>query len=149
MKEKIRLATCALLALFLFSCGNNKEATPPSEEATDVEVSVSEPEEVVVEEITLSFTRAKDPCFGNEAEYLHVKGGKPFEDEANPYKVEAKNTKQGSIELGKFVKKDDGTFTMDIPGTASFADDEVTIQVVVTDANGSEKTIDYVIPYCP
>lgn len=151
MKKKIKPVCCAIIALCLFSCGNKTASTTEEETKENVEVIVPEPEpeKAVAEEMVLSLTRAEDPCFGNSPDYLHIKGGKPFEDNVKPYKVEAENTKKGSMELGKFVKKDDGSFTMEIPGTVNLADDEVTIKVTVTDADGTIKTIDYVIPYCP
>ena len=151
--KNLKLASLALISMFLFSCGNKDAKSNPEEDKKDAtEEVVNTPEakveEVPIEEMTLSLTRAEDPCFGNNPDYLHIKGGKPFEDEANPYKVEAKNTQKGSVELGKFTKTEDGVFTMEIPGTTNLADDEVTIKIVVTDANGTEKTIDYVIPHC-
>ncbi len=153
MKKEIKLASCAIIAMLFLSCGN-KEATSTTEEGTkdSIEVAASKTEAepvAAVEDISLSLTRAADPCFGNDPDYLNIKGGKPFDDTAKPYKVEAKNTKQASIELGKLTKKDDGSFTMAIPGSMNVADGEATIKIIVTDAVGTEKAIDFVIPYCP
>jgi hypothetical protein len=148
--KKVKLFSFALITMFLFSCGNKEVKSNSEEEKENTQVVETEPEvkDVVIEDITLSFTKAKDPCFGNNPDYLHIKGGKPFEDEATPYKVEAQNTKQGSVSFGKFTKAEDGIYTIDIPSTTNLADDEVKIKIIVTDANGTEKTIEYTIPHC-
>ncbi|NDW08802.1 hypothetical protein [Dysgonomonas sp. 520] len=153
MKKLKFLAGFALVSVLLFSCGNKETKTTSEEtkDTTNVSATTTTPEPEVkeepVEEIALSFTLSKDPCGpGSQKEYLHIKGGKPFEDKAKPYKVEAKNTDKGSVKLGKFVEKD-GVCSIEILETMS-NDDEVSVKIVVTDANGTEKTITYVIPYC-
>lgn len=153
MKKKISLISFSIIAMFLFSCGNkdakscsgDAAATGNAESADAVE---TETYKVAAEEIILSFTLVDDPCNSNNPDFLHIMGGKPFDDEANPYKVEAKNTDKASVTLGKFTKTENNIYTMEIPETTSFADDEVAIKIVVTDADGTEKTIEYVIPHC-
>ncbi|MDH6354286.1 VCBS repeat-containing protein [Dysgonomonas sp. PH5-45] len=152
MKKTIRFASIAVVAAFLFSCGN-KEAAPNTEETKDTtEVAAAEepqPEpEVVVEEMTLTFVAAKDPCFGNDAEYLIIKGGKAFEDEKKPYKTSAKTGAQSSVSFGKFVKNEDGSFKLEVMSNTNDIDSGKTT-ITVVDANGTEKTVSFEIPYCP
>ena len=131
MKTIIQFASVVVITTFMFSCGNKAPK-----------------QETAAEEIVLSLTMANDPCYGDEDDILHIQGGKPFEDESNPYKVEAKNTEQGSIEFGTFSKNEDDSYQINIPSTTNLFDGEVTIEVQVTDANGTIKTIDFIIPHC-
>lgn len=154
MKTVFRLASFTLISIFLASCGSkeNKSTTDPAEEVKDsTEILASEPEpEIVVEDITLTVVGDEMYCVGNDPIYLLIKGGKAFEDEAKPYKVEAKKHKEASISFGKFKKGDDGSFKVAM-SFESFSNDEngVKMQILVTDADGTVKTMNYVIPYCP
>jgi len=138
MKTIFRLTCFALIATFTFSCGNKKDSTE----------GTATPGQEPAEAITLSLTMAPDPCYGNDNDILHINGGKPFEDETNPFKVEAKNLEQGSIEFGTFSKNEDGSYQIDIAGTISLFEGELPIEVFVTDAAGTTQTITFTIPHC-
>ena len=148
MKTIFRFASIALIASLLFSCGNKETKVNDDEKKDSTEIADTSTPEPAVEEIALSLTTQDDPCMSGKPDVLHIKGGKPFDDEVAPYKVEAKKAKQGSIELGKFAKNEDGTYNMDILSTTNLSEDEVKIEIHVTDANGTVKTIDYFIPFC-
>lgn len=165
MKRKIKFICFLSISMFLLSCGNKDAKTTPEEKKDSTEViattqpDVAQPakeevvdesiKEEVAEEMTLSLKLAKDPCFNNNPDYLVIKGGKPFDDPKKPYKVVQKENKDGNIDIGDFKKKGDGTYTLSIPGCTNFISGEVKIVLVVTDANNTEKSIIYTIPYCP
>ena len=176
MKTIAGLASFALAATLLFSCGNkegktNEEAAQDSAaltatsqgEITTTEDALQEPllmEDVPVEtshssqkedasnkELTLSLTMAKDPCYGNVPDYLNIKGGKPFDDGAKPYKLTATSKPEGSVEFETFTMQKDGTCRVSL-STRNLSEDEVKLVISVTDANNTTKKINYTIPHC-
>lgn len=152
MKTVFRLASFALISILLVSCGSkeNKSTTDSAEEVKDSTEIVAPEPEVIVEDMTLTVIGDEMYCVGNDPIYLLIKGGKAFDDEAKPYKVEAKKHKEASISFGKFKKEKDGSVKAKMT-FESFSNDEngVKMQILVTDADGTVKTMDYVIPYCP
>lgn len=82
---------------------------------------------------------------------LTVTGGKAFSS-GEPFLIEAKHVGggKGKVYLNKFKKKSDGKYIMEMStsNSAEYNEDSKQ-QLIITDAEGNKKTIDFVIlGYC-
>lgn len=145
--------TCLLVTILISSCGNKKnkqDAESLNPDSTEITVQSAAPSAaVVVEEMILSL-KENDICDG-KPNVLTIKGGVPFADEEMAYSIKMKeNNYNGHMELGKFSKNEDASFSIDVmPSINDYNIDGGTMVLTVTDANGTEKTISFGVPYLP
>jgi hypothetical protein len=145
MKQILICTSLALIFMFtVVSCGNRRSTTEQATAATGTAVVVT------VAEMELSVVEPQDYCDPGDHPYvLTIKGGTPFTDEANPYKIEAaKNDFFGIVELKKFRRDGDAVSVNVYPNTNNQNEEGKTMTLVVTDASGVEKTISLFVPYC-
>ncbi|MDH6355501.1 hypothetical protein M2132_001844 [Dysgonomonas sp. PH5-45] len=133
----------------VLSCGKNVETERKKtlEQETEKEKREESIQEIVPMSIEISDT---EPTDGGSF-ILTIRGGKPFNDIENPFKIESKyignyDSHYSEIFLQKFEKELDGSYKIEI-NTASSSESEQ--QLIVTDANGVSKTVNYTIQYYP
>jgi uncharacterized protein YdhG (YjbR/CyaY superfamily) len=120
--------------------------------AVTVQISFVEEKETTTQKDTSLTLQLNDTefCDGGEL-ILTVTGGKAFSG-GEPFKIEVKHIggAKGKVYLDKFKRKSDGKYVMEMgTGNTSEYNEDSKQQLIITDADGNKKTIDFVIlGYC-